>query len=152
MKFYYLIGVLLKPLSAVGFFIYGHLTHTPRVRVVAWNERDELLLVKNWLGGSEWSLPGGGVDRGESPENAAARELEEETGITVPTDELRYLFSIRSSGHDEIVYGLRVKGDRLADKVPNPFEIQDMAWFPPADLPKLGSLAQQVVRKMDFKP
>ena len=29
-----------------------------------------------------WQMPQGGIDRGETPENAALRELEEETGIT----------------------------------------------------------------------
>jgi 8-oxo-dGTP pyrophosphatase MutT (NUDIX family) len=30
-----------------------------------------------------WVLPGGGIDPGESPEKAACREMEEETGIQV---------------------------------------------------------------------
>src|SRR5579863_5618870 len=31
---------------------------------------------------SEWSMPGGGIHRGETPEAAAHRELAEEVGIT----------------------------------------------------------------------
>jgi 8-oxo-dGTP diphosphatase len=30
-----------------------------------------------------WTLPGGGIDPGESPEEAACREMEEETGLKV---------------------------------------------------------------------
>ena len=30
-----------------------------------------------------WVLPGGGIDQGESPESAACREMEEETGLKV---------------------------------------------------------------------
>jgi len=33
---------------------------------------------------SEWSLPGGGIHRGETPEAAARRELSEELGFVAP--------------------------------------------------------------------
>ena len=51
--------------------------------VAAVTETDELILVRQWkqgVGAVELELPGGIVDAGESPEEAAARELLEETG------------------------------------------------------------------------
>ena len=39
--------------------------------------------------GAGWSLPAGLMDRGETPIQCAARELAEETGIKVPTEQLR---------------------------------------------------------------
>ncbi|CAM0117827.1 NUDIX hydrolase [Rhabdochlamydiaceae symbiont of Dictyostelium giganteum] len=37
------------------------------------------------LEGGKWCLPGGKLERGESPHIAAVRELKEETGVTVPS-------------------------------------------------------------------
>ncbi len=147
MKFYYFVGSLLRPFSAVGFFVYSHLTHTPRARVVLRNERGELLLVKGWLSGDEWSLPGGGVARGEEPIKAAVRELEEEVGIMLHAEELRYMYSIRSFGHDELLFEGTIPSADLPEKVPNQFEIQAAQWFSVSNLPKLGILARQVAER-----
>ncbi len=49
-----------------------------------------LLIERGWNPfKSRWALPGGHVDTGESSLDASARELEEESGITVPAADLR---------------------------------------------------------------
>lgn len=51
------------------------------VRVLLFDEADRVLLVRFWDGQrSWWCTPGGGVERGESDEDAARRELREEVG------------------------------------------------------------------------
>jgi 8-oxo-dGTP pyrophosphatase MutT (NUDIX family) len=47
------------------------------VVVVAFDERDRVLLVRHSYGRPAWSLPGGGMNRGELPEPDAAREIGE---------------------------------------------------------------------------
>ena len=50
--------------------------------MVARNFDGQLLLIRHSYGPPGWCFPGGGVARGESAEQAAVRELEEETGCT----------------------------------------------------------------------
>lgn len=51
-------------------------------RVALLDETNRILLVRfAWPGGSIWALPGGGIEPGETPHEAAIREVGEETGL-----------------------------------------------------------------------
>jgi ADP-ribose pyrophosphatase YjhB (NUDIX family) len=57
----------------------------PAARVLLIDEHDRVLLLRADLGDRNvWIAPGGGLEPGETAEDAALRELREETGIELP--------------------------------------------------------------------
>jgi 8-oxo-dGTP pyrophosphatase MutT (NUDIX family) len=72
------------------------------VRVVLVQDR-RVVLVSHWYAPWAWTLPGGGVNRDETPEQAVIREAREETG-----------FEVRSiAGEIGTYIGPMGKGDQL---------------------------------------
>ncbi|MES2921247.1 MAG: NUDIX domain-containing protein [Verrucomicrobiota bacterium] len=55
-----------------------------------------------------WTLPGGGLNFGESPEDAVVREVEEETGFVVVVRSLATIDSIHDTSGSEDFHGIRI--------------------------------------------
>jgi 8-oxo-dGTP pyrophosphatase MutT (NUDIX family) len=90
-----------------------------------------------------WELPGGGIDAGETPREAAARELQEETGQRVPAEELCFAGFARTALPDRrVMYGAlyTARIDAPAPFTPND-EISAIHWRAEDDpLPEEGAL------------
>ena len=88
----------------------------------------------------DWSLPKGKLDPGESFEDAARREVEEETGVRArivgELDPARY---VDNKGRDKLVRWYRMEVDGApGDFVPND-EVDELRWLTPDDaLPLLS--------------
>lgn len=80
--------------------------NTRCVGAVVHDADGRLLLVRrvNEPGRGRWSLPGGRVESGESDEQAVARELAEETGITVSVG--RHVGSVTLPAPDGAVFDI----------------------------------------------
>jgi len=59
-----------------------------------------------WQG--QWTLPGGGIEFGEAPENAMVREVHEETGLVVSAGPIFGIDSLHDKKSDPEFHGVRV--------------------------------------------
>lgn len=152
MNLYRLLGRVMRPFALGCFYAEGLVYKRPRVRVAVRNEHGELLLVKSWIGRREWELPGGGVNRGEDWITAAARELYEETGVTVSPEEMEHVLTTKSyGGCDVVVYTVQVKRDVLPKRPHNRREIIAAEWHDPTQLTEAAPLVREITAKLVAK-
>ena len=78
-----------------------------------------------------WGLPGGWLNRHESPAAGALRELKEETGLTAVLDTILF---IESQGHPAHL-GITYRGRTQSGPLTLSSEILEAGWFLPDDLP-----------------
>lgn len=111
-----------------------------------------------------WSLPKGHIEQGETAEQTAMREVEEETGIQgtvlAPLGSIDYWFVTEGRRVHKTVhhYLLRFLGGELSDE---DVEVTEVAWVPLAELHsrlayaderKLAELAAQMIAEMPQAP
>lgn len=91
----------------------------------------KILLVKNWLGAGNWSLPGGGAKKGESTEDTLKRELQEEAGLNIDVSMVKILLKgvhNREFGKKKYVI-YHVPLNKKPSIIINHLEITDAEWI-----------------------
>lgn len=114
---------------------------SPQVAVGAVVVKDgKILLVKRIKAPQKdlWAIPGGAVELGETLQEAAEREMREETGLTIKANEPVYAFDLIERGDEGSIRFHYVIVDLLADYKSGELcaadDALDARWFAPEEL------------------
>jgi ADP-ribose pyrophosphatase YjhB (NUDIX family) len=104
------------------------------VSVVVTNLSGDVLLLKHSYGPAVWSLPGGGLGRGEDPLEAARREVREELGVELTRIDLVGTLEEVLSGSPHTAHIFT----GICDRQPRPDrrEVTEARFFPSHSLPE----------------
>lgn len=120
----------------------------PRFEIAAcFLERDDgqvlfLHRMDNTSQGNAWGIPGGKVDKGETPLQAVVREIKEETGIALSSDAIQpirtvYISNTVRNKVNYVYHMFRTKYNGSRAIAINPEEHKGYTWVTPCDALKL---------------
>lgn len=106
------------------------------------NADGHILFVRHSYGPKVWALPGGGLDRGETPADAAKREIYEEMGCHLTTVVPVGTIAETISGSPHLAHIFTASTSQ--QPVPDQREILEARFFPEHALPRpMGRLTCQ---------
>lgn len=118
-------------------FKYGkHYIYPPKptVDIIVYNSKNEILLIERKNPPYGWAIPGGFIDYGEKVEDAAKRELLEETGILA--EKINFLGIYSDPTRDPRFHTIGTVYYTFSDEKPMPQDdAKDARFFPITDLP-----------------
>jgi 8-oxo-dGTP diphosphatase len=96
-------------------------------------ESIEVLIILDAIAHRKWALPKGLVNKGESPEQTALREVQEETGvrgrIVAPLGEEKYVYTARGVRVFKTVYYYLLEYESGSEQ-DHDHEVQEARWMP----------------------
>lgn len=110
----------------------------PKLAVTVIIERNGRILLgkrADWTRSpGKWSFPAGFVERGEVVEQAAIREVREESGLTI---EVGPVLAVLSETGEPVVLLVYPATSVIGESTPGD-DFTDIGWFAPDDLPQLA--------------
>lgn len=118
-----------------------HLLDFPRAAVMAIveNEAGEILFVqicRYTNGATEWELPAGGIEAGESINEAATREVMEETGYTTEASKLIYSYYPMNGSANKLFHIVHCKAIECVQDFDRN-EVSATRWFAREEVEKM---------------
>jgi len=108
---------------------------------------ERVLLVRHTYGHRGWDLPGGSVKRGEAPEAAARREMNEELGLSIDNWQSLGEFALTIDHHRDTVTCFQAELTDPALTL-DLGELAAASWFPRQALPSdLGRYARGILKQ-----
>lgn len=123
----------------------GRYRRTEGAHVLVRDEAGRVLVVRTTYLGPGWMLPGGRVERGETPHAAAARETLEETGLRVRVERL-VLVDAHRARDVSFVFRARFEGGELQ---PQLGEIAEAGWVERDEIASSSPKLQRLLRMID---
>jgi 8-oxo-dGTP diphosphatase len=119
---------------------FVHFLEPKLVTVVLVQYNETYLLAKRKMEPAlgQWSFISGYVDRGEQVEEAAVREVKEETNLDVQLEQLIGIFSERDNPNVVIAYRASIVNNDISQMVAQPDEVSELAFFTCKDMPELA--------------
>jgi 8-oxo-dGTP pyrophosphatase MutT (NUDIX family) len=122
-------------------FLYGS-----RARATAVVHRNGDLLLVRERGFRQLSLPGGGIHDQETPEEAVARELEEETGLTAVSIEALPQCETSDIFNTYLVFEVTAKGEIRVD----PVELDGIRWWDGCESVPLFGYVNRILARLHW--
>lgn len=119
------------------------------VAVVIVEFRGDFLLGRRIMdpGNGLWSFVGGYVNRGEKVEEAAIREVKEETNLDVQLNHLIGVYSERGNPHVVIAYQASIGDNDVSSMAPQENEVSELAFFSLQEMPELAFPVDEQIKQ-----
>jgi 8-oxo-dGTP pyrophosphatase MutT (NUDIX family) len=103
--------------------------------------RDGRVLLARDVGSRYFNMPGGGIEEGEPPEEAAVRELREETGLTPTRTESLFVWESAVARHH--VFRIDAEGTaRIGD------EVVELVWWDRKEALTMNGHVEAIIERL----
>jgi ADP-ribose pyrophosphatase YjhB (NUDIX family) len=137
--------LLVGAIVGVAGLFGGRYRRTEGAHVWVTDDAGRVLVVRTTYMGPGWMLPGGRLERDETPHDGAARETREETGLDVVVDRL-VLVDGRPDDNVSFVFAGHVTGGTLD---PQLGEIAEAGWVDRAEIARTSTPLRELLDHLD---